>query len=117
VVERIHRDPRVVAITEAEMQGAPPPRQGLCLFCGTWLEPDEASFAVALTSPSEDRSEHVACPACIRRVAHASARVAYDPTAPDTVSGAAEALADPVPPAAAQPDNYLAGKYRTPSGR
>ena len=26
-------------------------------------------------------------------------------------------LVDPVPPAAAQPENYLAGKYRTPSGR
>jgi hypothetical protein len=113
MVERIHRDPRSAPITEAEVRVAPPPRRGLCLFCGTWLEPDEDSFLVALTSPGDERSDHVACPACIQRVAHASARLAPAP-APGTD---APTIADPVPPAAAQPDNYLAGKYRTPSGR
>jgi hypothetical protein len=108
VVERLNRDPRVVAITEAEVRQAPPPRQGLCLFCGTWLEEGQDSFGVTLTSPGDERSEHVACPECIRRAAHPSARLALDPQAP---------LVDPVPPAAAQPENYLAGKYRTPSGR
>jgi hypothetical protein len=106
VVERLNRDPRVVAITEAEVRGAPPPRQGLCLICGTWIEGDEESYAVALTAPDQELSEHVACPECIRRVAHPSARL--DPAPP---------LVDPVPPPAAQPDNYLAGKYRTASGR
>ncbi|MDX6538731.1 MAG: hypothetical protein QOI71_341 [Gaiellales bacterium] len=108
VVERLNRDPRVVAITEAEVREPPPPRQGLCLVCGEWLEADDRSFGVSLTSPSQEHSEHVAHPACIGRVVHPSARVVVDDGAP---------LVDPVPPAAAQPDNYLAGKYRTPSGR
>ena len=62
MVERIHRDPRVVAITEAEMREAPAPRQGLCLFCGTWLEPDNDSFAVALTPhPKEGDTGFKSC--------------------------------------------------------
>ena len=108
MVERLNRDPRVVAITEAEVREAPPPRRGLCLFCGTWIEDGTDSYGVTLTSPAEELSEHVACPECIRNVAHPSARIGVDPAAP---------LVDPVPPAAAQPENYLAGKYRTPSGR
>jgi hypothetical protein len=106
VVERLNRDPRVLAITEAEVQEAPPPRQGLCMFCGTWIERDQPSFGVSVTSPGQELSEHVACPECVSRVAHPSARL--DPAAP---------VIDPTPPAAAQPENYLAGKYRTPSGR
>jgi hypothetical protein len=108
VVERLNRDPRVVAMTEAEVREEPPPRQGLCLVCGEWLEATEPSFGVALTSPGEERSEHVAHPACVGRVAHPSARIVVDLGA---------GAVDPVPPAAAQPENYLAGKYRTASGR
>jgi hypothetical protein len=111
VVERLNRDPRVVAITEAEVREAPPPRQGVCLVCGEWIDPDKPSFGVALTSPAEERSEHVAHPGCVGRIAHPSARIAVDAV------DAGAPLVDPVPPPAAQPDNYLAGKYRTASGR
>jgi hypothetical protein len=100
MVEHITRNPDAVAITEAEVASPPLQRRGFCLICGSWLEVDgdQDACAVTLARGEADVSEHVAHMDCLVRVAHPSADLA----------GAASA---------AKPENHLASKFLTPSGR
>jgi hypothetical protein len=99
MVEHNMHDPQAPSIDEAEFDAPPLPRRGLCLICGVWIDDDERDvYGVTLALGGNDASQHVAHIACLGRVVHPSARL------PDA-------------PARAVPDNYLASKFRTPSGR
>jgi hypothetical protein len=100
MVEHITRSPEAVPILEAEVASPTVPRRGLCLICGSWLEVggDQDACAVTLARDSTAVSEHVAHVACLERVVHPSATL---PGSPPTVI----------------PENQLASKFLTPSGR
>lgn len=102
MVERIMRNPEATQITESEVI---PPRlepRGPCLVCGEWIDEGQADdpFTVTLDRRGEV-FERVAHASCIAAVAHESAGL----------GGVQEVMPDVVP------DNYLASKFRTPSGR
>lgn len=102
MVERIMRNPDAAPITEAqaEVEPAPMPQRGLCMICGEWVDAGEGEdlYAVRLTRTDGDVSEHVAHVGCMARAAHPCARL-------------------PGAGSHAVPENYLASKPRTPSGR
>lgn len=100
MVEHLMRSPDAVPIQEADVAAPSVPRRGLCLICGSWLEVggDQDACAVTLAPAEGDASEHVAHVACLVRVAHPSVTLLGDP--PTVI-----------------PENQLASKFRTPTGR
>jgi hypothetical protein len=103
MVEHIMRNPDAAPISESALQPEPLPRHGLCLICGEWLDGEQGEDAYAVTlARGGDVFEHVSHAACLARVAHESARLpgGERKTMPEVV-----------------PENYLASKFRTPSGR
>jgi hypothetical protein len=102
MVERIMRNPDLASMTETEAAAPVVMRGGLCLICGEWVEPDtDDVFMVTLTRPSGEAAEYVAHAGCVARVGHPGARLPPP--------------GGPMPEEV--PDNYLAPKRRTPSGR
>jgi hypothetical protein len=99
MVEHIARNPAALPILETDVRSPAMRRRGLCLFCGSWLElgGDQDACAITLTWGEAEVSEHVAHTACLERVAHSSAGVSRAASAP--------------------PENHLASKFLTPSGR
>ena len=102
MVERIMRNPAVEEIAESEIAPPPLPRRGNCMICGNWVDADEGDDAVAAAlDHGGNVIERVAHAACLARVAHPSAGLS------ELLAGSSEGV----------PDNYLASKFRTPSGR
>ncbi|HEX3803219.1 MAG TPA: hypothetical protein VHV75_10295 [Solirubrobacteraceae bacterium] len=99
MVEHIARNPAALPILEKDVRSPAMHRRGLCLFCGSWLElgGEQDACGVTLTFGEVEVAEHVAHIACLERVAHSSARA----------SGSGSP----------QPENHLASKFLTPSGR
>lgn len=98
------RNPDAPAISESQFQPPPLPRRGLCLICGDWIDAEQRDdvYLVTLAREGDDVSEHVAHAECLARVTHESARLP---------GSARQATPQDVP------ENYLASKFRTPSGR
>jgi len=85
------RDPERAPIAESDVGTPALERHGPCLICGEWIDGGPADDVCALTvERAGSFAEHVAHGRCLDGVTHAAT------------------------PAR---DNYLAGKYRTPSGR
>jgi hypothetical protein len=99
MVERMPRNPDTLPISESEVGAPPRPRHGLCMICGVWVDAEEGDevYGVTLARSGFDVSEHVSHATCLLPLTHESARL---PGTPGTL-----------------PANYLASKYRTPSGR
>lgn len=101
MVERIMRNPDAVPMPEQPPQVQRFPLRGLCLICGSWIEDGSDQDVYGVTLIGAEISEHVAHGACLAGVVHDCARL------PGTVSRGEPSV----------PDNHLAPKFRTPSGR
>ncbi len=100
MVEHMMRSHESVSIQESDVGAPPVPRRGFCLICGSWLEVggDQDACAVTVARVEGDVAEHVAHVACLLRVVHPSV----------TLLGESPTVT---------PENHLASKFLTPSGR